>query len=50
MSRGAIAGLAAVGGALLGIVVAITTSVPLAPELGAVLGGGTGWMAAGEQR
>ncbi len=32
-------------GLALGIVVAVTTDVPLAPEIGAVLGGLGGWLA-----
>jgi hypothetical protein len=34
----------------LGIVVRVTTSVPLAPELGAVLGGLLGWLSRRELR
>jgi hypothetical protein len=38
-------GLGAIVGLGLGIVVAVTTDVPLAPEVGLVLGGLLGWLA-----
>jgi hypothetical protein len=41
--RAAIA-LGAVVGLALGILVSLTTDVPLAPELGLVLGGAVGWV------
>jgi hypothetical protein len=37
-------------GLALGIVVRVTTSEPLAPELGAVLGGLFGWLSRRERR
>jgi hypothetical protein len=37
--------LGAVVGLGLGILVSLTTAVPLAPELGLVLGGAVGWLA-----
>jgi hypothetical protein len=41
---GAAIAIGAVVGLALGIVVSETTSVPLAPELGAVVGGLLGWL------
>jgi hypothetical protein len=36
--------LGAVAGLALGILVSVTTDVPLAPELGLLLGGAVGWL------
>ena len=44
MSVGATLAVGAVIGLTLGIVVTLTTDVPLAPEVGAVLGGLIGWL------
>ena len=44
MSLGVAIALGAVAGLALGIVVALTTDVPLAPEVGLVLGGAGGWL------
>ena len=44
MSTGAAIGLGAVAGLVVGILVSITTDVPLAPEAGLVLGGLAGWL------
>ena len=44
MSTGAAIGLGAVTGLVIGILVSITTDVPLAPEAGLVLGGLAGWL------
>jgi hypothetical protein len=44
MSTGAVVALAAVVGLALGILVSVTTDVPLAPEVGLVLGGLLGWL------
>jgi hypothetical protein len=44
MSIGAAVALGAVIGLALGIVVSVTTDVPLAPEAGAVLGGLIAWL------
>jgi hypothetical protein len=42
--------LGAVVGLALGILVSVTTDVPLAPELGLLLGGAVGWLSRrGEQ-
>ena len=43
MSAGVWIALGAVIGLALGILVAVITDVPLAPEIGAVLGGLAGW-------
>ena len=43
MSVGAAIGLGAVLGLALGILVSVTTDVPLAPEAGLVLGALVGW-------
>lgn len=43
MSVGAAATIGAVAGLALGILVSVTTSVPLAPEAGLILGGLIGW-------
>jgi hypothetical protein len=45
MSVGAAISLGAVLGLALGIVVSVTTDLPLAPEVGLVLGALTGWLA-----
>jgi hypothetical protein len=44
MSLGVAIALGAVAGLVLGIVVALTTDVPLAPEVGLVLGAAVGWL------
>ena len=44
MSTGAAIGLGAVAGLVVGILVSITTDVPLAPEAGLVLGALAGWL------
>ena len=44
MSIGVAIGLGAVIGLALGIVVSVTTDVPLAPEAGIVLGALVGWL------
>jgi hypothetical protein len=44
MSVGAAIGLGAVLGLALGIVVSVTTDIPLAPEVGLVLGALVGWL------
>lgn len=43
MSTGAAIAVGAVSGLALGILVSVTTDVPLAPEAGAVLGALVGW-------
>jgi hypothetical protein len=45
VSVGATIALGAVLGLALGIIVSVTTDVPLAPEAGLVLGGVVGWLA-----
>ena len=45
MSMGATIAVGAVIGLVLGIVVSVATDVPLAPEIGLVLGGLAGWRA-----
>jgi hypothetical protein len=45
MSTGAAVGVGAVIGLALGILVSVTTDVPLAPEAGLVLGALVGWLA-----
>ncbi len=45
MSTGAAVGVGAATGFAIGIVVALTTDVPLAPEAGLLLGGGGAWWA-----
>lgn len=45
MSTGASIGISAVAGLALGIVVSVTTDVPLAPEVGLLLGVLAGWLA-----
>jgi large-conductance mechanosensitive channel len=44
MSRGVAIAVGAVIGLALGIVVSLTTDVPLAPEIGLVLGALAGWI------
>jgi len=44
MSVGAAIGLGAVIGLALGILVSVTTELPLAPEAGLVLGALVGWL------
>jgi hypothetical protein len=44
VSVGAAIALGAVLGLALGIIVSVTTEVPLAPEAGLVLGGVVGWL------
>jgi hypothetical protein len=45
MSMGAAIAVGAVTGLALGIVISLTTNVPLAPEVGLVLGALAGWLA-----
>ena len=45
MSTGAAIGVGAVIGLALGILVSVTTDIPLAPEAGLVLGALVGWLA-----
>lgn len=44
MSTGAAIGVGAVTGLALGILLSVTTDVPLAPEVGLVLGALVGWL------
>jgi hypothetical protein len=44
MSTGAAIGVGAVTGLALGILVSVTTDVPLAPEIGLVIGALVGWL------
>jgi len=44
MSSGVAIALGAAAGLALGILVSLTTDVPLAPELGLLLGGAAGWL------
>jgi hypothetical protein len=44
MSVGAAIAVGAVAGLALGILVSVTTDIPLAPEAGLVLGGLVGWL------
>jgi hypothetical protein len=44
MSTGAAVAVGAVAGLVLGIVLSLTTDVPLAPEVGLVLGALSGWL------
>jgi hypothetical protein len=44
MSTGAAIGVGAVTGLALGILISVTTDVPLAPEVGLVLGALVGWL------
>jgi hypothetical protein len=50
MSVGARIALGAVIGLALGIVISVVTDVPLAPEIGLVLGGLVGWLSAQSRR
>jgi hypothetical protein len=45
MSTGAAIAVGAVTGLVLGILVSLTTDVPLAPEIGLLLGALAGWLA-----
>lgn len=45
MSVGAAIAIGAVAGLALGIVISVTTDVPLAPEAGLILGALVGWLA-----
>ena len=45
MSTGAAIGVGAVIGLALGVLISVTTDVPLAPEAGLVLGALVGWLA-----
>ncbi len=49
MSTGATIALFAAAGLVLGIVVSLTTGVPLAPEAGLVLGALAGWLSRRER-
>jgi hypothetical protein len=44
MSTGAAIAVGAVAGLVLGIIVSLTTDLPLAPEVGLLLGGLAGWL------
>jgi hypothetical protein len=44
LSTGAAIGIGAVAGFVLGILVSVTTDLPLAPEVGLVLGALSGWL------
>jgi hypothetical protein len=44
MSVGAAIAIGAVAGLALGILISLTTDVPLAPEAGLILGGLVGWL------
>jgi hypothetical protein len=44
MSSGAAIAVGAVVGLVVGIIVSITTELPLAPEIGLLLGGLAGWL------
>jgi hypothetical protein len=44
MSVGAAVALGAVVGLALGVLVSVTTDIPLAPEAGLLLGGVAGWL------
>ena len=44
MPLGVVIAVGAVAGLALGIVVALSTDVPLAPEVGLVLGAAVGWL------
>ena len=44
MSTGAAIAIGAVAGLALGILVSVTTDIPLAPEIGLVLGAVVGWL------
>ena len=49
MTIGVAIAIGAVAGLALGIVVSVTTDIPLAPEIGLLLGGVAGWLV-GRQR
>ena len=49
MTIGVAIAIGALAGLALGIVVSVTTDVPLAPEIGLLLGGVAGWLV-GRQR
>jgi hypothetical protein len=44
LSTGAAIGISAVAGFALGILVSVTTDLPLAPEVGLLLGALAGWL------
>jgi len=44
MSTGAAIGVGAVTGLVLGILISVTTDIPLAPEVGLLLGAIVGWL------
>ena len=44
MGTGTAIAIGAVAGLALGILVSVTTDLPLAPEIGALLGGLAGWL------
>jgi hypothetical protein len=44
LSTGAVIGIGAVAGFVLGILVSVTTDLPLAPEVGLLLGALGGWL------
>ncbi|MBN1530125.1 MAG: hypothetical protein JW895_13770 [Thermoleophilaceae bacterium] len=46
MSVGAAVAVGAVIGLVLGVLVSVATDVPLAPEIGLLLGGAAGWLSA----
>ena len=50
MSVGAAIALGAIAGLALGILVSLTTDIPLAPEAGLVLGAAAGWLSRREWR
>jgi hypothetical protein len=50
MSTGAVVAIGAVIGLGVGILVSVTTDLPLAPEVGLVLGGLIAWFAQGDRR
>jgi hypothetical protein len=50
VSTGAAIGVGLVVGLVIGILVSVTTDVPLAPEIGLVLGGLGGWLLASRSR
>ncbi len=49
MPLGVVIAVGAVAGLALGIVVALSTDVPLAPEVGLVLGAAVGWLSRRER-
>ena len=50
MSSGAVIAVAALIGLALGILVSVTTDVPLAPEIGLLVGAAIGWLARRDRR